>query len=158
MTQFRTGFIDSSSFTFDSTLGEYLISSLPEGRYNILIRDRDSGLTAFIGNIPAADDSSFIKKDTLRDPGVIEGTAKSRIDGSELTWTYAYIPGSPYYDYTGYLGKFTFYRVPEGKYLLNFYGIQTDTSVPTGSNPATNLTTEADTIIVLPGGTTTFTR
>ncbi len=128
---------------------------LDPGRYTLIFRD-SSGKTLLVQNVPVYPDSTFLAEyDTLYVTGTVSGLARS-IESSELmTWSYAFIPGTPYYAYTGYSGSFVIPGVPPGTYRLQFYGYS---QLPPSSNGPEILLDQGGTVVVKAGETTEWGR
>jgi hypothetical protein len=111
------------------TLGKFSFDSLPEGHYNFIFND-STGKALYIGHVPVYADSVWTTKfDSLSGTGYIEGNALAA-DSNLLTWTFVYIPGTPYYSYTGPSGTFRMEKIPAGSYTLMYYGVQEDFGKP----------------------------
>jgi hypothetical protein len=135
---------DTATFTIADT-----------GRYNVLIRDTVTGGALFVRSIPLFPDSSYSRRyEELPQPGVLTGIARSNTGGDTLTWTYAFIPGSPFWDYTGNTGRFTIRGIPAGAYALQYFGAYQSMACPANICGPEILSGEADAVTVFPGQTT----
>jgi len=135
---------DTAAFTIADT-----------GRYNVLIRDTVTAGALFVQSVPLFPDSSYSQRyEELPQPGILTGIARSNTRGDTLTWTYAFIPGSPFWDYTGNTGQFTLPGIPAGAYVLKYFGAYQSMACPANICGPEILANETDTITVRPGQTT----
>jgi hypothetical protein len=149
--QFHSGV--SSSLVVDSS-GKFSFGQLAEGYYNLLLRDSAADLSGlFVESVPLFADSTFGRSyDSLALSGSIVGTAlRENAADSVLSWTYVFIAGSPFYDYTADDGQFALSGLPPHRYTLCFFGVDGQLVTSAGE-----LEEEADTVTVVAGATTQY--
>lgn len=89
---------------------------LPRGRYSFLVRDSD-GLTAWTDTVRSFGDSLRIGRDTLREPGTIEGIATVPF-GRRAEKATIYLPRTGLWTHPDSLGRFRINGVPEASLPL----------------------------------------
>jgi hypothetical protein len=82
---------------------------------------------------------------------------------STLYWTFVYIAGSPFWDYTtdaADSGRFSLENIPPGRYEMQFYGLTPTemTAITTEYVAPRTLTEASDSVTVSPGQTTPWSR
>jgi hypothetical protein len=142
--------------------GDSIVFDVPaSGYYNVLVQDSAEGTGLFASGVPVLADSLFeATYDSLGAVGGIAGAAMNTSADSTLYWTFVYIAGSPFWDYTVDKGVFSLDNIPPGTYEMQFYGLTaTEWAVQTTVNAAPRTLAEAsDSVTVSPGQTTTWSR
>jgi len=99
--------------------GQYAISDLEVGLYNLIGANPSDRATVLIPRVRYLEQATDLGTDTLTAPGAIQG--QFRVDGGDAPLAFCYLEGSGYAVISDSAGRFLLPNLAAGRYRLNYF-------------------------------------